>query len=97
VLRGLGVHHPPGRCLFADAAYQGLKAWLEGQIGWRFAIVRRPSRWVFRAARHAAYLPSGLPPAAEALDHQRTFAWLARNRRLAKGCERLCATTETWI
>jgi transposase len=28
---------------------------------------------------------------------ERTFAWLGRNRRLAKDYERLCETTETWI
>ncbi|MFC1459315.1 transposase [Microvirga arabica] len=28
---------------------------------------------------------------------ERTFAWLTRNRRLAKDWERLSATTETWI
>jgi hypothetical protein len=28
---------------------------------------------------------------------ERTFAWLIRNRRLAKDWERLSATTETWI
>ena len=28
---------------------------------------------------------------------ERTFAWLGRNRRLSKGYERLCETTEIWI
>jgi len=28
---------------------------------------------------------------------ERTFAWLMRNRRLARDWERLSATTETWI
>lgn len=28
---------------------------------------------------------------------ERTFAWLAHNRRLSKDYERLCATSEAWI
>jgi transposase len=42
---------------------------------------------------------AGMEPALAAAGWivERTFAWLGRQRRLAKDWERLAATTETWI
>jgi putative transposase len=98
VLDGLGERFPTIACLFADMGYQGLHGWLDERLGWRLLIVKRPSRWVWAPVDQP---PPALPAGFRALPKrwivERTFAWLGRQRRLAKDWERLAATTETWI
>ena len=42
-------------------------------------------------------MPAGFTVLPQRWIIERTFAWLVRNRRLAKDWEGLPATTETWI
>jgi putative transposase len=68
--------------LFADAGYQGEIAWCAAaRERLRLEIVRRP--------RNAA----GFHLLPRRWVIERTFAWLGRNRRLAKDFERLIDTT----
>jgi putative transposase len=98
VLDGLGRRFPTIACLFADTAYQGLGPWLEGQLGWQLAIVKRPSRWVWAPVdQPPPVVPGGFQVLPKRWIVEGTFAWLGRNRRLSKDYERLCETTETWI
>ncbi len=99
VLDGPGQRFPGIACLFAaDMAYRGLGPWLEGRLGWRLSIVKRPSRWVWAPVdRPPPTVPGGFRVLPKRWIVERTFAWLGRQRRLARAWERLAATTETWI
>jgi transposase len=98
VLDGLDQRFPAIACLFADMAYQGLGPWLEERLGWRLSIVKRPSRWVWAPVdQPPPTMPGGFQVLPKRWIAERTFAWLGRQRRLAKDWERLAATTETWI
>jgi transposase len=98
VLDGLHERQPAVLCLFADAAYQGLQGWLDERLGWRLLVVKRPSRWVWAPVdRPPPAMPAGFRVLPKRWIVERTFAWLGRQRRLARDWERLCATTETWI
>ena len=98
VLDRLDQRFPKVTCLFADMAYQGLGPWLEEQLGWRLAIVKRPSRWVWAPVdQPPPTMRAGFQVLPKRWIAERTFAWLGRQRRLAKDWERLAATTETWI
>jgi len=63
-------------CLLADMGYQGLACWLATELGWTLLIVKRPRRW--------AWVPAGFAVLPQRWVVERTFAWLIRNRRLAK-------------
>jgi putative transposase len=98
VLAELRSRYPEVECLFADMGYQGLASWLERELGWTLLIVKRPRRWVrVPADQPAPEMPGGFSILPQRWIVERTFAWLIRNRRLAKDWERLSATTETWI
>ena len=98
VLAGLSHRYPDVECLFADMGYQGLASWLSAELGWTLLIVKRPRRWAWvRADQPAPEMPAGFSVLPKRWIVERTFAWLMRNRRLAKDWERLSATTETWI
>lgn len=84
---------------WVDSAYRGLKDWVKETLGWDLEVVRHP--WSS---------PMWLPPGAEPPERpagfrvlprrwvvERTFAWLGRNRRLAKDYEALAETEETWL
>jgi putative transposase len=74
------------RLLFADAGYQGEQAaCAAAQEGLRIDIVRRP-----RDAKGFHLLPRRWVI-------ERTFAWLSRNRRLAKDVETLIETSTAMI
>jgi transposase len=78
--------------------YQGLASWLSAELGWTLMIVKRPRRWAWvRADQPPPEMPPGLAVLPKRWIVERTFAWLMRNRRLAKDWERLATTTETWI
>ena len=98
VLAGLSQRYPDVTCLFADMGYQGLASWLSAELGWALMVVRRPRRWTWVPAdQPAPEMPAGFAPLPKRWIIERTFAWLMRNRRLARDWERLSATTETWI
>jgi putative transposase len=98
VLAGLSHRYPDVACLFADMGYQGLASWLLAELGWTLLIVKRPRRWVrVPADQPAPEMPGGFAVLPQRWIVERTFAWLVRNRRLAKDWEGLPATTETWI
>jgi putative transposase len=98
VLEGLQERYATVVCLFADMSYQGLGAWLETRLGWQLLIVKRPSRWVWAAVdQPPPSAPAGFQVLPKRWIVERTFAWLGRQRRLAKEWERLATTTETWI
>ena len=98
VLADLRSRYPEVQCLFADMGYQGLAAWLSAALGWTLLIVKRPRRWVrVPIDQPAPVMPSGFAVLPQRWIVERTFAWLVRNRRLAKDWEGLPATTETWI
>jgi transposase len=98
VLADLRSRYPELEYLFADMGYQGLASWLEQELGWTLLIVKRPRRWVrVPADQPAPVMPSGFAVLPQRWIVERTFAWLVRNRRLAKDWEGLPATTETWI
>lgn len=81
--------------------------WVETSVGWSVQVLRA----VHRFKRY--WVPNDIPkeqidwskilpePGFHVLSRrwvvERTFAWLLFNRRLSRGYERLCATTETWI
>jgi putative transposase len=98
VLADLRGRYPNVECLFADMGYQGLASWLSAELGWTLLIVKRPRRWVrVPADQPAPVMPAGFAVLPQRWIVERTFAWLVRNRRLAKDWERLSATTETWV
>ncbi|PVE20197.1 IS5 family transposase [Microvirga sp. KLBC 81] len=98
VLAELRGRYPDVEGLVADMGYQGLAAWLPAEPGWTLLIVKRPRRWVrVPADQPAPEMPVGFAVLPQRWIGERTFAWLIRNRRLAKDWERLSATTETWI
>jgi transposase len=75
------------RHVFADAGYAGdkLKAALENRGGWTVEIVKRSD-----AAKGFVLLPRRWVV-------ERTFAWLNRNRRLAKDVEASVESAVTWL
>src|SRR5271163_498698 len=73
--------------VYADAKYHnyGLYAWVDGNVDYRLHIVRRP-----KGAEGFVRLPQRWVA-------ERTFAWLARSRRLYKDCEKLTITSEAMV
>jgi transposase len=87
VLASIRTSFPWLRHIFADGGYAGPKLRRKRtKMGrWTFEIVKRSDR-----AKGFEILPRrwGL---------ERTFAWLNRNRRLAKDVEATMASSETWL
>jgi transposase len=75
------------RHVFADGGYAGdkLATALAGRGQWRIDIVKRSDR------------ATGFHVLPRRWVVERTFAWLNRNRRLAKDFETTVASSETWI
>jgi putative transposase len=87
LLRSLRRSFPKLRHIFADRLYRGEK--LRNAIGdcgkWTIEIVtRKQSVGTFKAEPRRWVV-------------ERTFAWLNRNRRLAKDFERSVASSEAWL
>lgn len=98
------------RHLWLDAGYNGRgkgKDWIEQVTSWTVQTVKalhaRKYYWVPKDISPeqidwSQYLP---PPGFHVIPRrwvvERTFAWLAHNRRLSKDYERLCTTSEAWI
>ena len=87
VIASLRRLYPWLRHLFADGGYAGekLTAALQPLGTWTIAIVKRSD-----AAKGFVLLPRRWVV-------ERTFAWLNRNRRLAKDVEALVTTAATWV
>src|SRR5271167_3699388 len=79
--------YPWLRHIFADGGYAGekLETTLAGMGQWTLAIVKRPDE-----ARGFCLLPRRWVV-------ERTFAWLGRNRRLAKDFEATVGSAEAWL
>lgn len=87
VLRSLGRRFPKLRYIFADRVYRGPKLLdaLADLGKWTIEIVtRKQTVGTFK-------------PEPRRWVVERTFAWLGRNRRLAKDFEASIASAETWI
>jgi transposase len=87
VLKSIRSAFPWLRHIFADGGYAGknLRAALKGKGNWTFEIVKRSDK----------ALGFQLIPRRWVVE--RTFAWLNRNRRLAKDFERTIASATTWL
>jgi transposase len=87
LLASIRARYPWLRHVFADAGYAGdkLKDALEGLGDWTLEIIRRSD-----AAKGFILLPRRWVV-------ERTFAWLNRNRRLAKDVEASIESAEAWL
>lgn len=103
LLASVGGKLPGMTKVWGDGAYRGLKNWVQAALGWDLEIVQH--WWTGR--RHVLVpkdqepppqpIPSGFHVLPRRWVVERTFAWLARNRRLAKDYEALPETEEAWI
>jgi putative transposase len=87
LLGGLAYCAPRLKRIWADAAYRGkeLADWCQQRGGWELEIIERePGTHGFRVQPRRWVV-------------ERSFAWLSRNRRLAKDYERKVQTSETLI
>lgn len=74
------------KLIWADGGYRGaLVAWTEEVLGWKLEIVEKPEGQV------------GFQILPKRWVVERTFAWLVRQRRLARDYERLPETSEAFI
>jgi putative transposase len=98
LLAGLAAQFPRIALLWADSAYQGLKAWLAATLGWALTISKH-----WWTGLHGVWLaPGQQPPEIPRGFHvlkrrwvvERTLAWIGRNRRMSRDYERLIATGE---
>jgi transposase len=87
VLAAIRFGYPWLRHIFADGAYAGdkLEVALAGKGRWTIEIVKRPD-----AAKGFKVLPKRWVV-------ERTFAWLGRNRRLAKDFEKTIESATAWL
>ena len=98
LLAGLADQFPTIRLMWADTAYRGLKDWLLATLGWALTISKHwwtglHGIWA-RPGQPLPTIPTGFHVLARIWVVERTFAWLGRNRRLAKDYERLIETGE---
>jgi putative transposase len=87
LLSGRAYFLPRLEKIWADAAYRGqeLAEWCQRQGGWKLKIVERePGTRGFKVQPRRWVV-------------ERSFAWLSRNRRLARDYERMVQTSETFI
>ncbi len=98
LLAGLTSKFPHITLVWADTAYQGLKAWLAETLGWTLAISKNwwtGLRGVWTAPGQAPpALPSGFHVIKRRWVVERTLAWIGRNRRMSRDYERLIKTSE---
>jgi putative transposase len=98
LLDGLGAEFPRIALIWADTAYQGLKAWLAETLGWRLTT----SKHWWTGLRGMWLAPGQAPPEIPRGFHvlkrrwvvERTLAWIGRNRRMSRDFERLIETGE---
>jgi putative transposase len=98
LLAGLKAEFPRIALIWADTAYQGLKAWLLETLGWQLTI----SKHWWTGLRGVWSSPDQPPPEIPRGFHvlkrrwvvERTLAWIGRNRRMSRDYERLIQTSE---
>ena len=74
------------KLIWADGGYRGeLISWVEETLGWKLEIVEKPKD------------KNGFQVLPKRWIVERTFAWLVRQRRLARDYERLPDTSESFI
>ena len=74
------------KLIWADGSYRGeLIAWVEDTFGWKLEIVEKPKD------------QTGFQALPKRWIVERTFAWLVRQRRLARDYERLPETSASFI
>jgi putative transposase len=86
--------------LWADAGYRGaaLREWLTERLGLSLEIVQRRRRWVWVPNDvEPEPLPEGFEVIKRRWVAERTFAWIARNRRMSRDYEFLEETTEALV
>lgn len=98
-LLGAKQRHPQLSLIYADQGYTGrsLRDWTQQRLGCSLQIVSRPRRWVRCPAEEE---PPGMPSMSILPRRwvvERTFAWICRNRRLAKDYEGLPQTGEALV
>ena len=77
---------PTLRCLFADQGYTGeVIRWAKAQWDLAIAVVKQLAGQIGFVVLPRRWVV------------ERTFAWLGRNRRLAKDFEHLTECSETWV
>ena len=107
-----GVWHLKHLWLDAGYEGRG-KRWAEEALGLRVEIVRKPAKpvpekvamiWAEEWAKEGKKVdwqrlmpPRGFTVLPRRWVVERTFSWLAQNRRMSKDYERLCATSEAFI
>ena len=89
------------------------KGWVEKTLGWAVELVERPRKpaakevlklWAKEWSKEGGVLnweellpPRGFHVLPLRWAVERSFAWICHNRRMAKGYERLCATSEAFV
>ena len=98
LLHGLAAEFPRIALVWADTAYQGLKAWMADVLGWRLTISKHwwtglHGVWV-APGQQPPEIPRGFHVLKRRWVVERTFAWIGRNRRMSRDFERLIRTSE---
>jgi putative transposase len=98
LLAGLNAEFPSIALIWADSAYQGLKAWLLETLGWQLTISKHWWTGLHGIWGHPDQPLPEIPRGFHVLKRrwvvERTFAWFGRNRRLSRDFERLIQTSE---
>ncbi len=103
LLAPLAGRFPRLALMWVDGGYKGaFEAWVAETLGWRVEVVQHPNAglrdvWVAPSQPPPVAAPKGFRLLPRRWVVERTFAWLGRNRRLAKDHEGRCATGEAWI
>ena len=93
LLAGVNAQFPHIALIWADSAYQGLKAWLAVTLGWTLTISKHwwtglRGVWV-APGQQPPEIPRGFHVLKRSWAVERTFAWIGRNRRMSRDYERL--------
>ena len=94
VLETVPTRYPRLAHLWVDAGYAGKTVTgIEQTLGLSVTVVRKPRRWLWVAEdQEPLPLPTGFSVLPRRWVVERSFAWAARFRRLARDYERLAQT-----